>query len=374
MKVLVLGKYYPPYRGGIETLTRSWCEGFARLGAEVECVVANTVPRTVRERVNGVSLHRCAQHGVLLSTSIASGYLTAARAPADLIQLHFPNPLADFALWLRRGRVPLVITYHSDVVRQAGLMRLYRPLLHWLLRRAARIVVATPPQRDHSRVLAPFRQKCEVIPFGIDLSRFAIPRELPPEIRAARKAADGRPILLNIGRLVGYKGQRYLIEALRRVPAIAWVAGTGPLRDELESLAGEVGVSDRVRFWGEVDDNLLPALLHASDVFVLSSITPNEAFGLAQVEAMACGKPVISCQLPSGVPYVNQHQVTGWVVPPADADALATAAEKLCSDPWLRATLGEAGRRRAQTDFSVDLMVQRYWQLFGRLTSEARGA
>lgn len=375
MQILVLGKYYPPYCGGIETLTRNWCEGFVKLGGQVDCVVSNDAPRTTRERPEGVDLKRCAQFGTLLSTPISPGYLLAARRPADVIQLHFPNPLADVAMFLGARRTPLVVTYHSDIVRQAMAMAFYRPLLTWLLRRADRIVVATPPQLENSEALSPYRTKCEVIPFGLDLKRFWTPPEPMPEVvEVARRQANGRPVLLNIGRLVGYKGQRYLIEALRRLDAIVWLVGTGPLREELEALAGSLGVQTKVKFWGEVPDELLPALLHASDVFVLSSITPNEAFGLVQVEAMAAGKPVISCRLNSGVPYVNQDGKTGFVVPPADSEALAKAVENLWGNRDLCAALGENGRHRARSEFSLEVMVQRYWDLFGRLKRELKRA
>lgn len=367
MRILVLGKYYPPYCGGIETLTRNWCEGFVRLGASVECVVANDAPRRATQVWNGVHLERCARYGTPLSTPLCPRYLAAARRPADVIQVHFPNPLADLALLLGRRDVPVVVTYHSDIIRQAGFLGIYQPLLNWLLRRAARVVVATPPQLEHSPVLPRFREKCEIIPFGLDLARFRTSPTPSSPVSAARQAAGQRPVLLNIGRLVGYKGQRFLIEALRHVDAHAWLVGSGPLRADLEAAAAAAGVTDRVRFWGEVDDAWLPDLLHACDVFVLSSITPNEAFGLVQVEAMACAKPVISCRLTSGVPYVNQDGITGLVVPPADTEALAMAIKKLCADPGLRARMGEAGRARAQAEFSLDIMVQRYWNLFQRL-------
>lgn len=372
MRILVLGKYYPPHRGGIETLTRSSCEGYVRCGAEVSCVVAHGLGRTVCERVNGVEVRRHAAWGTWFSVPVCPGYLAAARRGADVIQAHFPNPLADLALWLGRREARWVVTYHSDIVRQASVLRWYRPLMDWMLGRAARIVVATPPQRDASPVLARHRDKCEVIPFGLDLERFERPGPEPVGLVEARAAAGGRPILLNIGRLVGYKGQRYLIEALRRVDAVGWLVGTGPLRGELEERAAALGVRDRVRFWGEVDDAGLPALVRACDVFVLPSITPNEAFGLVQVEAMACGKAVVSCRLNSGVPYVNRDGETGWVVPPADSEALASALETLCADGALRARFGEAGRRRARDEFALERMVSRYWDLFERVRSERR--
>lgn len=368
MRILVLGKYYPPYYGGIETLTRSLCEGFARLGGEVTCVVANDQPRTVIESIQGVRVERCARFGSALSVPACPRYLTAARRPVDILHLHFPNPLADLAMWFGRRTTPLVVTYHSDIVRQKAAMRLYAPLMHWLLRRAQRITVATPPQLSFSDPLVPHRDRCEIIPFGLDLTRFDQPGKSVPAVEEARAAARGRTILLNIGRLVGYKGQRYLIEALRFTDSVAWLVGTGPLRGELERVARVAKVTDRIRFWGDVEDTVLPALLHACDIFVLSSITPNEAFGLVQVEAMACGKPVISCQISSGVPFVNQDNVTGIIVPPSDANALAQAIHQITSDAALARRLGEGGRRRAHTEFSLDGMVGRYWKLFERLT------
>lgn len=374
MNILVLGKYYPPYFGGIETLTRNWCEGFAQRGGEVTCVVSNDQPRTVRESIQGVAVERCARFGTPFSTPLCPRYLRAARRNVDVIQLHFPNPLADLAVLLGRRRTPLVVTYHSDIFRQKRMLRFYAPLLHWLLRRADRIVVATPPQLTFSDVLHTYRERCEIIPFGLDLARFALPPAPTPAIDAARAEAAGRPILLNIGRLVGYKGQRYLIEALRFTNAVAWLVGTGPLRGELERVARAAKVTERVRFWGEVDDAELPALLHACDIFVLSSISPNEAFGLVQVEAMACAKPVISCQLSSGVPFVNQDRVTGLVVPPSDANALSQAIHQITSDPAWGRRLGEGGRRRALAEFSLDVMVGRYWTLFERLTAKRRGS
>lgn len=372
MNILVLGKYYPPFYGGIETLTRNWCEGFARRGADVRCVAANDRPRTVRETIRGVQVERHARFGNPLSTPACPGYLAAARYPADLVHLHFPNPLADVVLLLRSRRTPVVVTYHSDVVRQASIIRFYRPLLDWVLRRASRIVVATPPQLEQSAVLAAHRPRCAVIPFGLDLAPLRRSPGEDPRVRSALAEARGRPVLLNIGRLVSYKGQCYLVEALQRLDAVAWLVGAGPLRADLERQAAALGVADRLRFWGEVEDALLPALLHACDIFVLPSITPNEAFGLVQVEAMACGKPVVSCRLPTGVPFVNQHGVTGLVVPPADAPALAEAVKKLCADPDLRATMGAAGRHRAESEFSLDVMVDRYWRLFGELCASAR--
>ena len=368
MKILELGKFYFPHKGGIETLLRAWSEGFVRRGAEVACVVANDCARTTHELLNGVRVHRLASYGTLLSTSVCPAYLAATRRhAADLWHVQFPNPLADIASIAGDRATPLVLSYHSDVVRQAGVMRFYQPVLNALLRRATRIVVSTPQHLEYSPWLAPFRAKCEVIPFGINLAALALTPERERRVAELRREAGGRPIVLNVGRLVGYKGQRFLIEALRELDAVAWIVGTGPLDAELRRLAAELGVADRVKLWGGVSDDDLPALLHACDVFALPSITAAEAFGIVQVEAMACGKPVVSCALQSGVKFVNQHGVTGLLVTPADSAALAAGIRSLLGDATLRHRLGAAARARAEREFAEEVMVDRYWNCFERV-------
>ena len=368
MKILELGKFYPPHKGGIETLLRAWAEGFVRRGAEVDCVVANDAAHTTHETINGVRVHRLASFGTVLSTSVCPAYLAATRNyPADLWHVQFPNPLADISSIAGRRATPLVLSYHCDVVRQAGLMRFYAPVLHALLRRATSIVVSTPQHLEYSPWLAPFRDKCEVIPFGINLAALALTPERERRVAELRREARGRPIVLNVGRLVGYKGQRFLLEALRELDAVAWIVGTGPLESELRAQAAALGVTERVKFLGGVSDAELPALLHACDVFALPSISAAEAFGIVQVEAMACGKPVVSCALQSGVKFVNQDGVTGLLVTPEDSAALAAGLRSLLGNAPLRQRLGAAARARAEREFAEDVMVARYWNCFERV-------
>ena len=105
-------------------------------------------------------------------------------------------------------------------------------------------------------------------------------------------------------------------------------------------------------------------MLHACYVFVFPSVTPNEAFCLVLVEAMACGKPLVACHLESGVPYVCRDGDNGLLVPPGDVGALATALGRLAGDPGLRSRLGQRGRERAAGEFSVDLMLDATLDLF----------
>ncbi len=365
MKILELGKFYPPVRGGIETLLKSFCDGFASKGAEVECVVAHQEPRNLVEDMGKVRVRRVASLGQLLSTSIAPGYLAAARrSGARIWHTHFPNPLADLAILAAPSQARVVVSYHSDIIRQATWLKMYGPILRRSFARADQIVVASPPVKE-STLLRGFGEKVVVIPYGIDLRRFATPQPLPAEMPARRPG----PILLTVGRLVGYKGHRWLIEAMNGLDATLWIVGGGPLEAELRLAAQSAQVADRVHFLGNVADEHLPALYQACDLFVLPSVTPNEAFGIVQLEAMACGKPVISCDLPSGVPWVNQQGRTGLIVPPRDAGALHVAIRTLVENPQQASALGEQGRARAAREFSEGRMVDDYYRLFERLAA-----
>lgn len=368
MNVLALGKFYPPYRGGMETLLAAWSEAFVARGATVDAVVANTRAKTEVSVEKGVRVHRLASWGSFWSVSLCPAYpWITRRMPADIWHAHFPNPLADMACLLGSKRTPLVLHYHSDIVRQASAMRVYAPILRRLLRRADRIVVATPRHIEFSDWLPPYRDKCEVIPFGLNLDQFGLTPAREAEVARLRTEAGGKTIILNIGRLVPYKGQRYLLEAARGLDAVVWIVGDGPLRTELETQAAELGLGNKIRFWGDVDAGFLISLLHACHVFALPSITPNEAFGLVQIEAMACGKPVVACDLKSGVPFVNQHQISGLNVPPMNAARLHEALAELVNEPGRRAALGAGALARARTEFDARVMVDRYWGLLQRL-------
>ncbi len=374
MKILELGKFYSPERGGIETLLKLWSEGFAKAGDDVRCVVANREFRTVREQLNGVSVIRLASLGMAMSTSLSPSYIFSPhRWRADIIHAHTPNPLADLAILAAPKDVPVVVSWHSDVIRQQAVMRLYAPIQRAMLRRADLVVVATENHHRFSPWLSEIPDKVRVIPFGLDLARFEDTAENRESANRWRSGTGSRNVLLNVGRLVGYKGQRYAILAMAELPsAELWIAGTGPLEDELRALAASSGVQDRVKFLGDVSDADLPGLFHACDMFVFPSITPNEAFGLVLVEAMACGKPLIACDLKSGVPCVCRHGVNGLIVPPSDARALAGAIRTVLDSPDMLAKLGGGGRRLAREEFSAPVMVERYRRLFLEATGRKK--
>lgn len=358
MKVLQIGKYYPPYRGGMESHLELLC-ALLKERVDLEVVVSNTVPRTSREVLGGVRVTRSMAATTLASTSLCPLLpLHLSSRSYDVAHLHLPNPMGSVAYLasVRPARHALVVTYQSDVVRQQKLKHLYAPVEAEVLRRASAILCTSPDYLRSSRTLEPFREKCRIVPLGIDLGALT-PTQAALKSAADLRARHSRPIVLAVGRHVYYKGFDVAVRAMQHVDADLVFVGSGPLTGELKNIARELSLGERIHFAGNVDD-LLPYYL-AADVLVFPSIARSEAFGLVQVEAMACGLPVVNTSLDSGVPFVCRHEREGLTVPPENPEALAAALRRLLEDPSLRRRLGEAGKARAAEEFSGEVMARR---------------
>jgi glycosyltransferase involved in cell wall biosynthesis len=364
LRVLHVGKFYPPHMGGIETHLQALC-GTLTEHVDLSVVVSSDDRRTVDQVVDGV---RVARVGTLLnafSTSISPAVVSRIRsADADLVHLHLPNPTAVLAYLASGHRGPLVITYHSDTVRQKVLGALFQPFLNSILGRSAAIITTSPNYLESSPVLRAFRDRCHVIPYGIDTTLY---EHRDPEAVQQIRRQYGERLVISVGRLVYYKGFDRLLRAMVDVRGKLLIVGDGPLRGELQSLATQLGISNKVAFAGEIQNARMAPYYHASDLFALASVARSEAFGIVQIEAMAAGLPVVNTSLDSGVPYVSLHQETGLTVPPGDPTALAGAINRLLDDPALRETFGRAGARRAQEQFSLDSMQRRTLQLYHSL-------
>lgn len=374
LRVLHVGKFYPPAPGGMERVVQMLCEGERAL-VDSRALAAHTTWRTVRESWRGVPVTRLGSLARIGSVALCPGLPFAlARAERDVTVIHEPNPAALVADWLAQGDGPLVVWFHSEVLRPRWKYRLmYRRFLRRVLARAARIIVSSPRLLEGSRELDDFRAKCAVIPFGIEPGRLALTPEIAARAHSIRREHRG-PIVLFVGRLVPYKGVDVLLRAMQDVHATALIVGDGPERRRLEVLASQLGIADRVRFAGRLPDAEVTACMHACDIFCLPSVTRAETFGVVQLEAMACSRPVVSTDLPTGVPWVNQHDRTGLVVPPGDAAALAAALSRLARDAALRDRLGRNGAARVAAEFTIPRMVARTTALYGEILREARAA
>jgi glycosyltransferase involved in cell wall biosynthesis len=362
-RVLHVGKFYPPVPGGMERVVATLCRASAGL-VESRVLVMNTGRATVEEEIDGIHVTRVGTVATAGSVAIAPSFGSWLRAaPADLIVLHEPNPWALLSYAAMRPAAPLVIWYHSDVVRHPLQYALfYAPIARPAYRRAARFVVSSPALGDAASALAPYRDRIRVIPFGID------PAEWAPDAgvtdRAAQIARETGPFVLFAGRHVAYKGVDVLLRALHGTKTTAVIAGDGPERARWQALAADLGVAAQARFPGDVSDRELRALMHAASALVLPSVTRAEAFGYVQLEAMACGTPVISTDVPSGVSWVNQHERTGLIVPAGQADPLRAAIERVMHDAPLRARLGDAGRDRVAREFTMTMLRERLAALY----------
>ena len=286
----------------------------------------------------------------------------------DLAHLHFPDPMSHGAALALPRSLPIVVSWHSDIVRRKRFRAIYQPFVERILRRAAAVVVGTPAHFRSSEVLpvAGVQDKLALVPYGVDFSRFD---RAGPGVAQIRRRF-GERIVFALGRHVYYKGFEFLLEAMAALPdAHLILGGEGPLTGELRARAANLGVAARVTFLGEIPDEQLADFYFACDVFCMPSVEPAEAFGLVQVEAMACGRPVVCCELHNGVTYVNRHNETGLVVPPRQSAALADALRRLLDDVTLRERLGNAAAERARREFSLHAQCEAMLKVYQRVAA-----
>ena len=372
MRILHIYKDYFPVLGGIENHIRILAEAQAARGHDVTVLVANPARCTTIAMMNGVRVIKAARWATVASTPISPAlFWQTARQTVDVAHLHFPHPPGEVANWLLHPARRTVISYHSDVVRQASLLRVYKPLMKRVLKKADAIIYGSPPMKN-SVYLQPHQSKLQLVPYGIPLDRF-LKEPSGAEIERVRAhypiVTSPRSKLLFVGRLRYYKGLNVLIDALPQIDADLLIVGVGPMMDEWQAQARSRGVADRVTWLGEVPDDDLPVLYHQSDVFVLPATHSSEAFGLVQVEAMASGIPTICTELGTGTSWVTLNEQTGLVVESNNPHALAVGINRLLADSAWREMLGAAARARAQAEFSVERMIDRVLAVYQTLIS-----
>lgn len=354
MRVLhVYRTYFPDPPGGLQEAIRQICLATQPLGIENTVFTLSPSPRpTILQRPEA-RVVRCRSYAAPASCDLggpeAAVRFAALAREADVIHYLFPWPFADLLAEIVRPTRPSVLTYVSDIVRQKRLLSLYEPLLWRSLRRADVIVANSPGYVRTSPYLsaADFASRIRVVPLGIGESSDA---QKPDAAIVRRLLPDAKPFFLFLGVLRYYKGLDYLVEAAALCGARVVVAGEGPERARLESLAAARGAD--VVFAGFVEDREKAALIDAALALVLPSHLRSEAFGMVLVEAAMRGKPLVSTELGTGTSFVNEHETSGLVVPPADADTLARALRRLADEPETRARLGAGARRRYEAMFS----------------------
>jgi glycosyltransferase involved in cell wall biosynthesis len=378
LRVLCFGRFFDDIPGGMQTHVDHL---FRAMKSNVDYV--HLVPSRDGQgfvgQLHGFPLIRTPSWNVDGSLALSPALLARARRlhrekPFDLVHLHFPDPMSHVASWAIPSHVPRVITWHADIIRQKLLLVGYRPFQNAALRNAKGIIAATPAHIKSSRELtAPHLQnKLHVVPFGFDLAHYALPLDLTAQIRAQYPGQ----IVFALGRHVHYKGFDVLIKAMEQLPQDTQlvIGGEGPLSSEWKALAAQSPAAQRIHFVGKISDIDLPAYFQACDIFCLPAVNQAEAFGIVQVEAFACAKPVVSTRLNNGVDFVNQDGITGYTVTPSSVNELATALTKLLADAELRQKLGQQALLRAQQEFSLEALRSKTLAVYEQAVQQAKAS
>ncbi|MCS0615645.1 glycosyltransferase family 4 protein [Massilia kyonggiensis] len=369
MRVLHFYKtYFPDSVGGVEQVIRQMCVGTGRLGITNQVLSLSRDRRLEPFDYEGHTVHRAPLNFELASNAVsvqAIGQLARMAAEADVVHYHFPWPFMDLAHFLARIDKPTVVTYHSDIVRQKALLKLYQPLKHRFLESVDTIVATSPNYLASSAVLDRYRDKTRVITFGLDKSSY-------PEPDQARldhwRARVGPKFFLFVGVLRYYKGLHILLDAVAGTDYPVVIVGAGPIEAELKAHAERLGLK-RVQFVGAVDDLDKAALLKLCYAVAFPSHLRSEAFGISLLEGAMYGKPMISSEIGTGTTYINVHGETGLVVPPSDHEALRAAMTRLWNDPQMALEMGQRAEARYWQLFTSAQMADNYARLYQELVA-----
>ena len=380
MKILQLGKFYP-IRGGVEKVMWDLTWGLAERGipCDMLCAYLKTDPvdpehqDLCRETEEGREITlgpygrvicvpaRTKKAKTMLSKDMIA-WLRKHAAEYDIIHVHHPDPMAALALRMSHYKGRVILHWHSDILAQKLLLFFYQPLQWWLIRRAERVIGTSPVYIHESRNLSRVQQKVVCVPIGITPVIY--------DFRAAeaiRSSMPGKKLIFALGRLVPYKDFGTLVEAARFLSEDyrVLIGGSGPLKDELQQQIDSNGLQDKVRLLGYLESWDVPNWFGASDLFVLSSDRRTEAFGVVQIEAMSCGKPVVATMIPhSGVSWVNDNGVSGYNVHPHDPKALAAAIQQICDDPDTYMQFSAGAMERFETVFTSREMIDKIIKIY----------
>ncbi|KVS05680.1 glycosyltransferase [Burkholderia vietnamiensis] len=377
MKVLhVYRTYFPDPPGGLQEAIRHICLATRERDVEARIFTLSPTPDPREVRFPEAVVTRAKSWAAPASCDLggvgAFGTYRELAKWADVLHFHYPWPFADLLHLLVATGKPAVMTYHSDIVRQKWLGAAYAPLMRGMLRSMSAVVATSPAYAKSSTALTQVVDPARLatIPLGIvDYRDEALANGVPSTI-VERLGLAGQPYFLALGVLRYYKGLHTLIEAARGIAAKVVIAGTGPERESLQALAQRVG-AENVIFTGQVSHDEKIALLHGCRALVLPSHLRSEAFGMVLVEAAMFGKPQVCCEVGSGTSYVNEHGVTGFVVPPESPDEFAAAVGTLLADSALAERMGAAARRRYEAMFSGPALGAAYDALYQQVI--ARG-
>lgn len=366
LKVLQLGKFYP-IRGGVEKVMYDLMTGLSEQGVRCDMLCAVEGKSETIRLNDHADLICCHAVKKVAATMISPAMVWRLRKICnryDIIHIHHPDPMACLALFLSGYKGRVILHWHSDILKQKNLLKLYRPLQRWLINRAERIVGTTPLYLQESPFLTDVQSKTICVPIGIVPPAPQQEQSAEAEIRAQ---FPGKKIIFSLGRLVEYKGFEHLIAAARYLSDefVILIGGSGPLKEKLQADIDRFGLGEKVKMLGFLSDKELPAYYKACDLFCLSSVYKTEAFGIVQIEAMSYGKPVVATTIEgSGVHWVNAEGESGLNAKKGDAQALARCICAITSHPMIYSRYSQGAKRRFNAMFTLDHMVENMMQVY----------
>ena len=377
MKILHIGKFYPPFHGGMENFLHDLVGAQAAGGLDVRVLVHNHQgPESMYDHDGGVGIVRAGSFGNLFFTPMSPVFRSVLKRQLieyqpDILHLHMPNPSAFWVMTLQAARsIPWVLHWHADVVssdlewRVKLAYRLYRPMEQALLKRSRRVIATSPPYLESSGPLAKWRDKCEVIPLGMEAHRL-----VPSGPDDSEDWGGAGLRVLAIGRLTYYKGFEYLVRAAAMLNSVRVnLVGSGEKQRELEQLIAVHSLENRVKLLGKQPDSTLARLLQTCDCLCLPSIERTEAFGMVLLEAAQFSKPGLVSDVPgSGMGWVVRHGETGLKVQPGDVSGLADALRRMVDDRGMCKELGRQARQRFDDMFRIELIERQIYGVYGSM-------
>ncbi|MBU2875728.1 glycosyltransferase [Marinobacter salexigens] len=360
--------YMPESQGGVEEAIRQICIATGEHGVRHRVLTLARVDQVdIVERPEATVIRAPLQwEPASCSMGLALFRLYREHAQwADVIHIHYPWPFADLVHVLSAIDKPVVITYHSDILRQRYLEQAYRPLRTWFFSQVQRIIATSPDYMASSPVLQKLAAKCEVIPLGLSPDTY---EPVQGSTLDSVRETYGEGFFLFVGVLRYYKGLHTLLEAAAKSGLPVVIAGAGPEEEWLRKRAQELDCSSVV-FAGFVADEVRAALYTLCRAVVFPSFLRSEAFGVTLLEGQLYSRALISCDIGTGTSFVNKHGETGVVIPPEDPDALAEAMRQLDGNPELAERYGKAGRLRLDTVFSGERVGAEYARVYQSVVS-----
>ena len=371
MRILQLGKFYPPDIGGIETVMFDITEELNKRGIKCDVLCSNNKNEYKEEVLNNYKIYRAISYGRLSSTSIAPQMIFKLKEIInryDIIHIHHPDPMANLALFIANPKKQkIIVHWHSDIIKQKIFLHFYKPFLYLLLQKADAIIATTSDYIEGSAFLSEFKNKVKTIPIGINLNNLKCAEQNVNELKEKYKS---KKIIFSLGRFIYYKGFQYLIKAAKYLDDnyVILIGGDGKLKDGFLNLIKIENLYNKVKLLGKIPEDKLSSYYKACDIFCLPSIERSEAFGLVMVEAMSFGKPIVSTVIPySGVSWVNRDNYTGLNVEPKNPVALADSFKAILENNKSYQKFSLNAIKRFNEEFTIEKEVSRFIELYTNL-------